>query len=70
MCIQVAAAAGSQIHPSAEMEQALQQQDDLFNSLDQDKHSATADGAPDLTGLRTTMHIAFRCGLSGNNTTT
>jgi len=68
MCIQAAAAVSSQVHPSAEMERALQQQDDLFNSLDQDEHSATADGAPDLTGLRTTMHIAFRCGLSANNT--
>ena len=51
------------------MERALQQQDDVFNSLDQDRHSATADGAPDLTGLHTTMHIAFRYGLSAQNKT-
>ncbi len=60
MCMQATAAANSQVQSREELEGALQQQDTLYRSLDQETEDASPEGGPELTALHASMHSAFR----------
>ena len=62
VCTQVSAALKAQLHPSAEMQAALQLQDAAFDSLDEGvlSEACRTGGAPEPGALHARMHDAFR----------
>ena len=62
VCMQVSAALKAQLHPSAEMQTALQMQDAAFDSLDGGvlSEACRTGSAPEPGDLRARMHDAFR----------
>ena len=62
VCTQVSAAVKAQLHPSAEMQAALQLQDAAFDSMDEGvlSEACRTGSAPEPGALRVRMHDAFR----------